>query len=234
MNHYVNQNTLDLFKTPNPKFLDVFPQEEQLFYLKVTRIMVSFFLNNICPLLTVKSKRMGKEKRIEHLRARRLLLTRLAANRVHWPRNVGYTYSEAILYSYRMYYKKRQLGLDTVYLSVDILICPLFQLLELKKYPKGNIRPPNFPLVVGNQVSGWSRLSPLLVGFSFRISYVYCADYKIILLWFDDGVLLEIDQAACHSRICWNLARYWLHWMKCSYGHDVNLDGGAVAQSWCG
>lgn len=143
MNHYVNQNTLDLFKTPNPKFLDVFPQEEQLFYLKVTRIMVSFFLNNICPLLTVKSKRMGKEKRIEHLRARRLLLTRLAANRVHWPRNVGYTYSEAILYSYRMYYKKRQFGLDTVYLSVDILICPLFQLLELKKYPKGNIRPPN-------------------------------------------------------------------------------------------
>lgn len=46
--------------------------------MKVTRIMISHFLNRISPLLTVKSKRMGKDKRIEHLRARRILYDKLA------------------------------------------------------------------------------------------------------------------------------------------------------------
>jgi hypothetical protein len=77
MNHYVNQHTLTLFREPNRKFEDIFGLAEQSYFLKVTRIMIGHFLNNISPLLTIKSKRMGKEKRIEHLRVRRYLFEKL-------------------------------------------------------------------------------------------------------------------------------------------------------------
>lgn len=60
MNHYVNQQALSIFQKPNSSFSHVFSEEEQRYYLLITRVMILYFLNNISPLLTIKSRRMGK------------------------------------------------------------------------------------------------------------------------------------------------------------------------------
>lgn len=59
------------------QFLEVVPEEEQLFYLKVARRVAKHFLENLLPLLIIHSKRMFEDKRAEHLRVRRILLAAL-------------------------------------------------------------------------------------------------------------------------------------------------------------
>lgn len=70
MNHYVNVQSLSIFKQPITAQLGNFPEEEQLYYLRMTRVMVDHFLRSLSPILTAKSRRMDTDKRTAHLKAR--------------------------------------------------------------------------------------------------------------------------------------------------------------------
>ena len=74
----MNEKTLELLNKIHEIGINLFTREEQGFYLKVARILASYFLNHLCPFLIVRSKRIVQEKRIEHLNIRKALLKKIS------------------------------------------------------------------------------------------------------------------------------------------------------------
>ena len=74
MNHYVNEKSLVALCQCQEIGIGLFSKEEQMFYLKLARILAKHFMEHILPYLILHSKRMFEDKRIEHLKIRRSLL----------------------------------------------------------------------------------------------------------------------------------------------------------------
>ena len=71
INHYVNEDTLNILNVLHEAECEVYSEEEQRFYLKVCRVIVHHFLNNESAILTLTSKRMNTNKKQDHLKAKR-------------------------------------------------------------------------------------------------------------------------------------------------------------------
>jgi hypothetical protein len=74
LNHYVNEKSLCALAQLQEIGIGLYDEQEQLFYLKLARILARHFMENILPFLIQHSKRMFEDKRIEHLKIRRTLL----------------------------------------------------------------------------------------------------------------------------------------------------------------
>lgn len=74
LNHYVNEKSLMALCKVQEIGIGLFSFEEQMFYLKLARILAKHFIEEILPFLIVHSKRMFEDKRTEHMRIRRNLL----------------------------------------------------------------------------------------------------------------------------------------------------------------
>ena len=74
LNHYVNEKSLVALCKVQEIGIDLFNFEEQMFYLKLARILAKHFIEEILPFLIIHSKRMFDDKRAEHMRIRRSLL----------------------------------------------------------------------------------------------------------------------------------------------------------------
>ena len=71
MSHYVNEDTMKIYKNTCNLDLLIFEQDEQVFYNKISRILVFNFLKNEAHISTLTSRRMDKSKKYEHMRAER-------------------------------------------------------------------------------------------------------------------------------------------------------------------
>ena len=71
--HYLDENNLSRFFEIQEPSCEIYPLEEQQFYMKVCRIAVLNFLDNDAILISLTSSRMSESKREMHLIARKAL-----------------------------------------------------------------------------------------------------------------------------------------------------------------
>jgi hypothetical protein len=71
MNNYVNEDTLKQLVRRHPEEGELYSEEEQSFYNKVTRIIIDYFLREEISVCILTSKRMDRTKKTHHLNALR-------------------------------------------------------------------------------------------------------------------------------------------------------------------
>ena len=74
LNHYVNEKSLSVLCQLQEIGIGLYGREEQLFYLSLGRVLAKHFMEQVLPCLVLHSKRMFEDKRVEHLKIRRMLL----------------------------------------------------------------------------------------------------------------------------------------------------------------
>lgn len=74
--HYVNQNVILKFLEIHEPKCELYDYDEQLFYMKVSRIAIIKFLEDDAVLISLTSNRMSEAKRQIHLIAREALLNK--------------------------------------------------------------------------------------------------------------------------------------------------------------
>jgi hypothetical protein len=67
MDNYVNGETLGQLAKTHPEEERLYPLEEQLFYNRVTRTLIDYFLREEIAVCVLTSKRMDRAKRSHHL-----------------------------------------------------------------------------------------------------------------------------------------------------------------------
>jgi hypothetical protein len=74
--HYVNENVILKFMEIHEPKCELYDYDEQLFYMKVSRIAIIKFLQDDAVLISLTSNRMSQAKREIHLIAREALLNK--------------------------------------------------------------------------------------------------------------------------------------------------------------
>jgi hypothetical protein len=77
ISHYVNEETMRVFLKTNDPEQNIYGLEEQLFYNKVSRILIFYFLSSEAETSTLTSKRMDRTKKVLHIQAQRSLSEKL-------------------------------------------------------------------------------------------------------------------------------------------------------------
>lgn len=76
MNNYVNEETLKELVRRHPEDNQLYSQQEQSFYARITRTIIDFFLREEIAVCILTSKRMDRAKKSHHLSAlRKIRLT---------------------------------------------------------------------------------------------------------------------------------------------------------------
>lgn len=76
----VNKNTLHTISNNLDLSEDIFTVEEQLFYNRITRILINYYIQDVAKLKILSSGRVKCTNKIDHLRAHRTLLRFLIGN----------------------------------------------------------------------------------------------------------------------------------------------------------
>jgi len=71
LGHYANEKSLKLVTELYEPKCENWPEEEQRYYNKISRVLIRHFLYEDSIFIILTSKRMKKEKKCDHLRARR-------------------------------------------------------------------------------------------------------------------------------------------------------------------
>lgn len=77
INNYVNEDTLKELYKMRPEEFEVYPEEEQLVYNRITRILISEFMREDIVTCILTSKRMEATKKRNHLEAVRVLKSKI-------------------------------------------------------------------------------------------------------------------------------------------------------------
>jgi hypothetical protein len=73
LSHYTNENSLRIVNELYEPKCESWPEQEQRFYNKLSRILIRHFLYEDSIFIILTSKRMKREKKGEHLRVRRTI-----------------------------------------------------------------------------------------------------------------------------------------------------------------
>lgn len=71
LGHYANEKSLKLVTELYEPKCESWPEEEQRYYNKISRVLIRHFLHEDCIFIILTSKRMKREKKSDHMRARR-------------------------------------------------------------------------------------------------------------------------------------------------------------------
>lgn len=71
LGHYANEKSLKLVNELYEAKCESWPEHEQRYYNKLCRVLIRHFLYEDSVFIILTSKRMKREKKLDHLRARR-------------------------------------------------------------------------------------------------------------------------------------------------------------------
>ena len=73
-NNYVNVDSLAILNIMQEPECEIYSAEEQQAYMKISRILVHYFLMNEFDAMNLTSKKLKSDKRVDHLKFRRYVL----------------------------------------------------------------------------------------------------------------------------------------------------------------
>lgn len=79
MNNYVNEDTLKELYRMRPEDYEVYPEQEQRTYNRITRTLIAQFLREDVLGCILTSKRMESTKKLNHLEALRTIKAKIPA-----------------------------------------------------------------------------------------------------------------------------------------------------------
>lgn len=74
INNYVNVDSLAILNQMQDPNCVIYPEEEQRTYMKISRILVQYFLMHEFDSINLTSKKMKSDKRIDHLQIKRYVI----------------------------------------------------------------------------------------------------------------------------------------------------------------
>lgn len=74
INNYVNVDSLAILNQMQDPNCVIYPEEEQRTYMKISRILVQYFLMHEFDSINLTSKKMKSDKRIDHLQIKRYVM----------------------------------------------------------------------------------------------------------------------------------------------------------------
>lgn len=74
LNHYLNAESLLALRDLQEPSCEVYSEEEQRLYNKISRLLVQYFLKHEYDIIILTSKRVHSQKRLDHITTKRKLL----------------------------------------------------------------------------------------------------------------------------------------------------------------
>ena len=69
--NYVSLNLLKTFLGVEPEKSSLFSINEQVFYLKLVRVVLRYYIQNMSPVCSLSSTRIHSEQKIDHIKVQR-------------------------------------------------------------------------------------------------------------------------------------------------------------------
>lgn len=84
INNYVNVDSLAILNQMQDPNCVIYPEEEQRTYMKISRILVQYFLMHEFDSINLTSKKMKSDKRIDHLQIKRYVIKKFEEALAMW------------------------------------------------------------------------------------------------------------------------------------------------------
>lgn len=85
LNHYVNAESLAVLKDLQEPLCEVYSEDEQRHYNKISRLLIRYFLTREFDTIILTSKRVNSSKRLDHLVIKRKILEQVSEMFSEWP-----------------------------------------------------------------------------------------------------------------------------------------------------
>lgn len=78
LNHYINAESLVVLRELQEPFCEVYLEEEQRHYNKISRLLIQYFLTKDFDAIILTSKRVNSDKKLDHLKMKRRILEQIS------------------------------------------------------------------------------------------------------------------------------------------------------------